>query len=102
MCISGSPHFSSQKKSISPLLITEIYGIYNLIDNYFIWFYIFRILLESPPPNNLVETDDKKEDGLWNDENNGEAEEEESKAFYNKAKSFFDNISCEAVERSKG
>lgn len=58
--------------------------------------------LESPPANNIVETEDKKDDGLWNDENNGDADEEESKAFYNKAKSFFDNISCEAVERSKG
>lgn len=28
--------------------------------------------------------------------------EEEDTGFYDKAKSFFDNISCEAVERSKG
>lgn len=60
---------------------------------------------KSPPANNIIDAEEKKDDGLWNDENNGDAiavEEEESKLFYNKAKSFFDNISCEAVERSKG
>lgn len=64
---------------------------------------------KSPPPpptNNLVEVvaEEKKDEGLWNNENNVDAvvDEEDDKAFYNKAKSFFDNISCEAVERSKG
>lgn len=70
----------------------------------FLFIYLLFVL-ESPPANNLVDTsEDKKEDGLWNDENNGDAvgDDEESKAFYNKDKSFFDNISCESVERSKG
>ncbi|CAL1296224.1 unnamed protein product [Larinioides sclopetarius] len=61
---------------------------------------------KSPPANNLIDTstEEKKDDALWPEENGGEVggEEEESKTFYNKAKSFFDNISCEAVERSKG
>ncbi|KFM82648.1 Protein LSM14-like protein, partial [Stegodyphus mimosarum] len=59
---------------------------------------------KSPPPNALIDADDKKEENLWNDENGGDngTEDDDSKTFYNKAKSFFDNISCEAVERSKG
>ncbi|XP_054710414.1 protein LSM14 homolog A-like [Uloborus diversus] len=62
-----------------------------------------EVVPKSPPSDSapLIETEDKKDEGLWNDENSV-PEDEESKAFYNKAKSFFDNISCEAVERSKG
>ena len=33
---------------------------------------------------------------------NGEEEEEEEQIFYDKAKSFFDNISCESIDRAKG
>ena len=33
---------------------------------------------------------------------NGEEEEDEEDPYYNKTKSFFDNISCEATERLKG
>ena len=33
---------------------------------------------------------------------NGEEEEEEEHVFYDKAKSFFDNISCESIDRAKG
>ena len=31
-----------------------------------------------------------------------EEEEEDEEIFYDKSKSFFDNISCEATERAKG
>ncbi|XP_015907248.1 protein LSM14 homolog A [Parasteatoda tepidariorum] len=61
---------------------------------------------KSPTSNSLVDsTEEKEKDALWNDENGGDVEGEDSEnkaAFYNKSKSFFDNISCEAVERSKG
>ena len=44
-----------------------------------------------------------KKDDSGNETGAGEWEpEEEQEVFYDKAKSFFDNISCEAVERSKG
>lgn len=64
-----------------------------------------EVVPKSPPANNLIDTStDEKKEELWPEENGGEVgvEDEESKTFYNKAKSFFDNISCEAVERSKG
>ncbi|XP_067003632.1 protein LSM14 homolog B isoform X2 [Anabrus simplex] len=45
---------------------------------------------------------DKKDDS-GNETGAGEGEaEEEPEVYYDKSKSFFDNISCEAVERSKG
>lgn len=37
--------------------------------------------------------------GIVENENEGD---DEQKVFYDKSKSFFDSISCEAVERSKG
>lgn len=47
--------------------------------------------------------DNEKKDDSGNETGAGEGEqEEEPQIFYDKAKSFFDNISCEAVERSKG
>lgn len=47
--------------------------------------------------------EDKKDDsGNETGIGEGEQEEEEQTVYYDKAKSFFDNISCEAVERSKG
>jgi len=33
---------------------------------------------------------------------NGDGDEEDDEFFYDKAKSFFDNISCEAQDRAKG
>lgn len=49
------------------------------------------------------ETDKKDDSGNETGIGEGETESEEAEsAFYNKAKSFFDNISCEAIERSKG
>lgn len=49
--------------------------------------------------------EDKKDDS-GNETGLGEGEQEEeggsALVYYDKNKSFFDNISCEAVERSKG
>jgi protein LSM14 len=44
---------------------------------------------------------DKKDDS-GNETGAGEQEQEDDENCYDKTKSFFDNISCEAVERSKG
>lgn len=44
---------------------------------------------------------DGKKDDSGNETGVGDTEPEDDK-FYDKTKSFFDNISCEAVERSKG
>ncbi|XP_046752171.1 protein LSM14 homolog B isoform X2 [Diprion similis] len=49
-------------------------------------------------------TDNEKKDDSGNETGAGEGEPEEETdvVHYDKSKSFFDNISCEAVERSKG
>ncbi|XP_020286424.1 protein LSM14 homolog A-A isoform X2 [Pseudomyrmex gracilis] len=49
-------------------------------------------------------TDNEKKDDSGNETGAGEGEPEEEPEIvhYDKSKSFFDNISCEAVERSKG
>ena len=55
----------------------------------------------SSENGDAVEKEKKDEDGTLvaiEDENSSE----EQSQFYDKAKSFFDNISCEAVERSQG
>lgn len=50
-----------------------------------------------------INGDNEKKDDSGNETGAGECEQEdEEQIFYDKAKSFFDNISCEAVERSKG
>ncbi|KAK4876627.1 hypothetical protein RN001_009133 [Aquatica leii] len=50
-----------------------------------------------------VNGDNEKKDDSGNETGAGEGEqEEEDPIYYDKTKSFFDNISCEAVERSKG
>lgn len=46
-----------------------------------------------------VRVDSGNETGVVENENEGD---DEQKVFYDKTKSFFDTISCEAVERSKG
>lgn len=48
--------------------------------------------------------DNEKKDDSGNETGAGEGEPEEETevVHYDKSKSFFDNISCEAVERSKG
>lgn len=48
--------------------------------------------------------DNEKKDDSGNETGAGEGEPEEEPevVHYDKSKSFFDNISCEAVERSKG
>lgn len=50
-------------------------------------------------------TDNEKKDDSGNETGAGEGEQEEDAdhiIHYDRTKSFFDNISCEAVERSKG
>lgn len=47
-------------------------------------------------PNRI---DSGNESGVVETENEGD---DDQKVFYDKSKSFFDSISCEAVERSKG
>lgn len=49
-------------------------------------------------------TDNEKKDDSGNETGAGEGEPEEEPEIvhYDKSKSFFDNISCEAVERIKG
>ena len=49
-------------------------------------------------------TENEKKDDSGNETGAGEADPEEDPdvVHYDKSKSFFDNISCEAVERSKG
>lgn len=49
-------------------------------------------------------TENEKKDDSGNETGAGEGEPEEEHEIvhYDKSKSFFDNISCEAVERSKG
>ncbi|KAL1451797.1 hypothetical protein WDU94_006141 [Cyamophila willieti] len=48
-------------------------------------------------------TDGKKQDDSGNETGVGETDHDDpADKFYDKTKSFFDNISCEAVERSKG
>lgn len=49
-------------------------------------------------------TENEKKDDSGNETGAGEGEQEEESdiVHYDKSKSFFDNISCEAVERSKG
>lgn len=57
---------------------------------------------EEVKPEQITETLDKKDDS-GNETGAGEHEQEEEEVIcYDKAKSFFDTISCEAVERAKG
>ena len=56
-----------------------------------------------PPKVNGEASSEKKDDsGNETGVEITEPEEDPNETFYDKAKSFFDNISCEAVERSKG
>jgi protein LSM14 len=58
--------------------------------------------VEKPKVNGEDKKDDSgNETGLGEGEPEEEAEQEPV-IYYDKAKSFLDNISCEAVERSKG
>lgn len=66
-----------------------------------------KISNEQPDHNGsgtvLIAEEKKEDSGNETGEGNVESEEqEESPIFYDRAKSFFDNISCEASERSKG
>lgn len=57
---------------------------------------------EAKPEQLTTETLDKKDDS-GNETGAGDHEQEEEEGVcYDKAKSFFDNISCEAIERAKG
>lgn len=60
-------------------------------------------ITEEPTKVVEVNGDSEKKDDSGNETGAGEAEQEEDQeVYYDKSKSFFDNISCEAVERSKG
>lgn len=62
---------------------------------------MFQVKLEDAKSE--INGDSDKKDDSGNETGAGEPEqEEEHEVYYDKAKSFFDNISCEAVERSKG
>jgi hypothetical protein len=52
-----------------------------------------------PPPQ---QNGEEKKDDSGNETAIGDGEVDEVEFFYNKKKSFYDNISCEAIERSKG
>ncbi|KAI5637873.1 scd6-like sm domain-containing protein [Phthorimaea operculella] len=55
----------------------------------------------EPKIEQLVQVETEKKDDSGNETGAGEAGEEDEISGYDKNKSFFDNISCEAVERSK-
>lgn len=57
-------------------------------------------LTDGPTP--LVNGDADKKDDSGNETTIATDNETDEQYFYNKSKSFFDNISCEAIERSKG
>lgn len=63
-----------------------------------------RIQLAKTKIDGAAPVDNEKKDDSGNETGAGEGEPEEESdvVHYDKAKSFFDNISCEAVERSKG
>ena len=52
----------------------------------------------SPPPKGALNGD--KEPSV--DEHEQDEDDEDPVTFYDKTKSFFDSISCEATERAKG
>lgn len=53
-------------------------------------------LIHAKKPHRIESANDT---GVVENENEGD---DDQKTFYDKSKSFFDTISCEAVERSKG
>ncbi|XP_044735115.1 protein LSM14 homolog B isoform X6 [Chrysoperla carnea] len=62
-----------------------------------------KVKIDEPNKSTELNGDVEKKDDSGNETGAGENEvEEESEIFYDSKKSFFDNISCEAVERSKG
>lgn len=54
---------------------------------------------EQVPVKKNLRIESGNEIGIVENENEGD---DDQKTFYDKSKSFFDSISCEAVERSKG
>merc|ERR1711949_23244 len=46
--------------------------------------------------------DDADDDDDDDDDDDADDDDEDEEIYYDKQKSFFDNISCEALERSKG
>lgn len=67
-------------------------------------FRFFRSQLAKAKIDGPTTTEAEKKDDSGNETGAGEGEPEEDTEVihYDKAKSFFDNISCEAVERIKG
>lgn len=54
---------------------------------------------EHVAPKKTIRVESENESGVVENEIEGD---DDQKVFYDKTKSFFDTISCEAVERSKG
>ncbi|OWF50861.1 protein LSM14 homolog B-A-like isoform X2 [Mizuhopecten yessoensis] len=61
-----------------------------------------KLTISDKVPTTNGEKEGSIENGGDNSSTNNPPEEEEDDLFYDKAKSFFDNISCEATERAKG
>lgn len=78
--------------------------IYIIFENYKVNFYImhFRSQLAKTKIDSGADNEKKDDSGNETGAGEGEPEEEPEIVHYDKSKSFFDNISCEAVERSKG
>lgn len=66
--------------------------------------FVFKLQIKVEETSKTeVNGDIDKKDDSGNETGAGENEpEEEHEVFYDKSKSFFDKISCEAVERAKG
>lgn len=82
------------------------YKLYNL--HIYVYMYICNIpsyrrsQLAKTKIDTGTENEKKDDSGNETGAGEGEPEEEPEVVHYDKSKSFFDNISCEAVERSKG
>ncbi|XP_068248207.1 protein LSM14 homolog car-1 isoform X3 [Palaemon carinicauda] len=61
----------------------------------------FEELRNQLSKTKIVENGEKKDDS-GHETGTGDESTEDHSAFYDKSKSFFDSISCEAIERSKG
>lgn len=75
----------------------------EFVDIFFVLFFCQnRSRLAKAKIDAGTENEKKDDSGNETGAGEGEPEEEQDVVHYDKSKSFFDNISCEAVERSKG
>ena len=87
------------------LLMTQIYLLKKILESGLkLVFYTiyFRSQLAKTKIDAGADNEKKDDSGNETGAGEGEPEEEPEIVHYDKSKSFFDNISCEAVERSKG